>query len=611
MNNLTNKIEANDTCIKELLKDQKFYIDYFQREYRWKEKHIKLLIEDLSTTFLKSYEKKHERKEVDNYQTYFLGPVVFNIDSGKRSIIDGQQRITSLTLLLIYLNHLQNGKDNEVQLQNYIFSEKFGEKSFNMTDETREPCLKALFEKGEYILQDNDDETILNMIDRYEDITESFPEELTNVALPYFIDWLTDKVIIVEIIAYSDESAYAIFETMNDRGLNLTPTEMLKGYVLSQISDLKKRNEINEIWKENIQELHKFGETSDQSFFHAWFRAKYAETIRPGQAGAENKDFELISSKFHNWFKENHRKIFNIKSSEDFYDFFKNQFPFYIKWQIIIWNSNEIFNHEIPYLKYIDTWGIAESLQAPLLLSSIKIDDNDKIIKEKINNVARFIETFTTRRAINYKKFGQTSIKYTMFNLIKEIRNNTKENLGDKLINQINSMEYKWNGIENFGLHGQNKKFVKHLLSRITSYLDMQIGKSSNYTDYYKPKGKQFEIEHIWSNKFNEYKDEFEQENDFLLWRNHIGGLILLPNGSNQSYGSDKYVDKIEHYLKENILAQSLHPKYYEKNPNFMKNENIIKLNFKSHKYFKKEDMIERQNLIKNICEEIWAIEKF
>ena len=84
---LKNKIEATDTSINKLLKDQKFTIDYFQREYRWQEKHIKLLIEDLTSTFLKSYKPDDKRPEVANYQNYYLGPVVFstNTENGKKS----------------------------------------------------------------------------------------------------------------------------------------------------------------------------------------------------------------------------------------------------------------------------------------------------------------------------------------------------------------------------------------------------------------------------------------------------------------------------------------------------------------------------------------------
>lgn len=606
--NLKNKIEATDTSINSLLKDQKFYIDYFQREYRWKEKHIKLLIEDLTTTFLKSYSKTDERSAIANYQNYYLGPVVFsvNTDDGKKSIIDGQQRITSITLLLIHLNHLQNKSEDKVAISKLIFSEKYGEKSFNMTDKLRESCLKSLFKDGEYKLKETDNETIENMLERYNDVVQAFPEELTEEALPYFIDWFIENVVIVEITAYSDENAYTIFETMNDRGLNLTPSEMLKGYVLSKITDSSKRIEINNIWKEEIKKLHSYDDSADQSFFQAWFRGKYAVSIRPGKAGSENQDFEIIGSQFHSWFKDNH-KNFGLKTSDNFYDFFKNDFPFFVKWYLRSWDAQIEYNKSMPHVHYIDYWGIAESLQDPLLLAAINIKDNEKTIYEKLDLTARYIETFTVKRAVNYKKFGQTSIKYTMFNVIKRIRNNEITILRTNLINEIDGIEQKWDGVLDFGLHGQNRKFVKHLLSRISGYIDGVIGKPTGYVDYQYPQGKQFEIEHIWGNKFSEHRDEFEQEKDFQQWRNSIGGLILLPNGTNQSFSSDKYEDKLEHYIKENTYAQTLHNSFYKKNPNFLNSSLIKDLSFNAHPEFKKQDIQERSKLVKRICEQIWS----
>lgn len=68
-----------------------------------------------------------------------------------------------------------------------------------------------------------------NLVQRYHDLEVYFPEELRDAALPYFIDWLLENVHLVEITAYSDDDAYTIFETMNDRGLSLSPTDMLKG----------------------------------------------------------------------------------------------------------------------------------------------------------------------------------------------------------------------------------------------------------------------------------------------------------------------------------------------------------------------------------------------
>ena len=74
---------------------------------------------------------------------------------------------------------------------------------------------KALFENGEYTVREDDDETIKNMVARYDDIDECFPEELTQDALPFFIDWFKENVVIVEITAYSDDNAYLIFERIS------------------------------------------------------------------------------------------------------------------------------------------------------------------------------------------------------------------------------------------------------------------------------------------------------------------------------------------------------------------------------------------------------------
>jgi len=277
---------------------------------------------------------------------------------------------------------------------------------------------------------------------------------------------------------------------------------------------------------------------------------------------------------------------------------------------MIMQYPNNKYN-EIPHLNYIYYWGIAESLQEPLLLSSINVDDTEKIIKTKLDYVSRFIETYTVRRSINYKKFGQTAIRYTMFNIIKQIRNNEIKVLSSNLKQQIAEITEKWDGILKFGLHGMNRKFVKHLLARISSYVDNISegldGDKTSYATYHHPKGRQYEIEHIWANKFLEHKDEFDQENIFQTWRNMIGALLLLPQGTNQSFNSDKYEDKLEHYIKENSYAKSLHPLFYEKNPNFVKSDSVKTIGFKPHTSFKKEDIVERQKLVKNICEHLWS----
>jgi hypothetical protein len=195
--------------------------------------------------------------------------------------------------------------------------------------------------------------------------------------------------------------------------------------------------------------------------------------------------------------------------------------------------------------------------------------------------------------------------------MIRQIRNNELPNLSDNLINSINNITEKWDGIMDFRLHGMNKGFIRHLLSRASSFIDNLVGKDTTYKNYHHPNGKQFEIEHIWAGKFEEHKDEFTKENDFMEWRNSIGDLLLLSNGTNQSFSSDIYEDKLEHYIKENTYAQTLHQMFYIKNPNFTKSPLVQKLQFKPHPHFKKNDITERKLLFKRICEELWNTEYF
>lgn len=608
---MINKIDADDRTISQLLKDQKFTIDYFQREYKWKDKNIRALIEDLTTTFFKSYDPSHKRSDVQNYQNYYLGPVVLiqNTD-GVKSIIDGQQRITSLSLLLIYLNNLQKDfKNGKVNVTDLIFSEKFGVKSFNLSDDNREELLTSLFETGQYEIQETDDDTVSNMYERYLDISDSFPDELSTEALPYFIDWLKENVILIEITAYSEENAYLIFETMNDRGLNLTQSEMLKGFILSKIKVATQRAEITDLWKKEMQKLNKLGNDTELSFFQAWFRGKYAVSIRPGKAGSENQDFENIGSIFHKWFKENHEKLFKLKSSDDFYNFCKIHLPFYIKWYINIKTSQHKYNPKLPQLAYIGKWGIADSLQEPMLLSPLNHFDTEDIANKKLTFVAHYIENFTVRRAVNYRKFGQTAIKYTMFTTIKAIRNNDINILGENLAKAINEIPEKFSAIQNFGLHGMNKNFVKHLLCRMTSYVDQAVGKDVSYAAYQNPVGKQFQIEHLWADKFERHTDEFEQKGDFAKYRNLIGAMILLPAGTNQSFSSDIYEDKLTYYLRENTYAQTLHKDFYQRNPNFHNADKVKNVGFKNYPQLHKQDIIERNKIVQNLCEKIWSPE--
>lgn len=168
-------------------------------------------------------------------------------------------------------------------------------------------------------------------------------------------------------------------------------------------------------------------------------------------------------------------------------------------------------------------------------------------------------------------------------------------------------MQESFNGMADFRLHGQNYRFVKFLLSRITAWVEQKAGINTNFVSYFQPEsGKPFEVEHIWADKFLDHTDEFKQEHEFKQYRNKIGDLVLLPRGINQSYGDLPYEKKHTHYIKENLLVKSLCPLAYEKNPNFINPTNELNLPFRAHTEFKKKDIDERQKLYQAICEQIW-----
>ena len=102
------KVQAQTKSVKELLTGVKYDIDFYQRGYEWKRWNVEELLNDFEAEFIANYAQEHEPWQVANYRHYFLGTIITIPESGKRYIVDGQQRLTTLTLMLIYFHHLRN-----------------------------------------------------------------------------------------------------------------------------------------------------------------------------------------------------------------------------------------------------------------------------------------------------------------------------------------------------------------------------------------------------------------------------------------------------------------------------------------------------------------------
>jgi uncharacterized protein with ParB-like and HNH nuclease domain len=587
--------------IRELLKGVKYSIDYYQREYKWQDKQIRELIDDLTGKFLEEYNPIHLREKVAEYPHYFLGSIIISKKESKNYIVDGQQRLTSLTLLLVLLRSLQKERTDQVYLDDLIYSEKFGKKSFNLDVDERIECMDTLFEGGTLDLNDRP-ESVQNLILRYHDIDANLPDELRKDALPYFIDWLLENVHLVEITAYSDEDAYTIFETMNDRGLSLSPTDMLKGYILANI-DQDKRIVANNLWRDRIREFNEIGKDVAADFFKAWLRSQYATKIRERKKNAKPEDFDRIGTEFHRWLRDASETI-GLNNSHDFLSFIQKDFQFYSNQYMLIVEATQKLVPGLESIFYNAQYGF--TLQHMLLLSPLKPGDDEKEIIQKLNLVARYLDILLTWRLWNFRLIAYSTMQYAMFLVMRDIRGLNSYELAQVLFTYLTEEGENFSSNDRLRVHQQNRYMIHRILARLTDYVETQSGQSSHYIEYVQGGKNRYEVEHIWADHPEKFKDEFDHPSDFTEYRNYIGGLLLLPKKFNASYGDLPYQKKLPHYLTQNLLAKSLHPQCYTLNPGFLSFIQKSDLPFKPYEDYKKADLEERSELYRMIAYKIW-----
>ena len=605
-----NKIDAYAKSVSDLLSGKRYAIDYYQREYKWETKQIIELLEDLEAKFLDNYEEGHAPFQVQHYRHYFLGPIIISNHDDQKFIIDGQQRLTSLTLLLIFLHNLQKNlkPDERVNLEPLIYADYFGQKAFNLAVDERKECFRALLD-DQLFEPNGHSESIHNIVARYDDIKSKFPASLRGDALIHFIYWLLNNVDLIEITTYSDDEAYTIFETMNDRGLNLSPTDMLKGYLLASIMDTNERSRANDLWKSRLQELARLGKEEDADFFKAWLRAKYAQSIRERKKDAEKKDFDIIGTTYHKWVHDESKRI-DLKNSADFSDFVLYEFRTFSEHYIRIRQAARQLTPGLEYVFYNAHNNF--TLQYPLILAPLNQSDHHDIVHRKIRLVAGYLDIFIARRAVNFRTLDYSSIVYTMFNLMKDIRGLSVPVLVDVLKAKVETMEETFKGMQYFHLNLWSKRYIQHILARITAHVEEQSSKVPNFTTYIaRDIKKPFEIEHIWADHYERHTDEFKNEEEFSQYRNRIGNLLLLPADINRSINDSPYEKKLDVYRQQNILAQSFDEQCYHNNPSFLAYISRSNLPFKAHPHFKKADVDARQELYRLICEEIWSPTRF
>src|SRR6202040_1326231 len=129
-----------------------------------------------------------------------------------------------------------------------------------------------------------------------------------------------------------------------------------------------------------------------------------------------------------------------------------------------------------------------------------------------------------------------------MFIIMRDIRDKTADELATMLRERLDGEAETFVSNESFRLHGMNGRQIHRMLARMTDHIETRSGQASRYAEYIQRRGKNgYEVEHIWANHPERHEDEFAHPNDFAEYRNHVGGLLLLPKNFNASYGDKPY----------------------------------------------------------------------
>lgn len=262
--NTMSKLNVDQKTIKDLFQDKKadFLIPDYQRPYAWGEAECQTLWDDIFSFAIPD----DGRTEFDSNSEYFLGPIVtFKNDDAKMEVIDGQQRLTTLMLLLrafyAKFGHMQD-KASVATRQNI-------EKCIWKTDEFGEPDMSALKIDSE-VATDKDKDEFLDILrtgtikagqkSRYAANFKFFQNCIDDFLAKYptYFAYLPTRImnncILLPIEAESQDTALRIFSTLNDRGMPLSDSDIFKAQFYKYYTKLGQKDSFIKQWKD-LEEL--------------------------------------------------------------------------------------------------------------------------------------------------------------------------------------------------------------------------------------------------------------------------------------------------------------------------------------------------------------------
>ena len=369
-----------------------YYIDFYQRDYRWTDEPVLRLLDDIFFKFKEQYARSSDldpAKETitAHYPWYYLNTYVTNVIDGRVYVVDGQQRLTTLSLILIKLRHL--AKANGSRLAGWIDTKIAGQSGFEqefwMNHVGHKTTQQALFDSADAKTIDTGTGiTAQNMVKNYVTISAFLDKELKDKrCFETFVFYFLHRLVLINL-AVEQTDVSMVFEVINDRGVRLRPYEILKGKLLGQINKIElEKDDYNGLWEDRAAAINAFKEDELDSFFRFYLKAKFSATRNDGQRF--DGDYHRAMFK-----PEMDAPLGLIHSPNKVKAFLKGNFTYYTDLYIKL---RQAYAADQNAFRYVYCNALLD-LDAPFLLVLSACVPNDSDEDEKIRTIAREIDRY-------------------------------------------------------------------------------------------------------------------------------------------------------------------------------------------------------------------------
>lgn len=595
-----------------------YYIDFYQRQYKWTYGPVVRLLDDITFKFNLEFSVYKDKdisldKLVEKYSWYYLNTYVTNTVEGKLFIVDGQQRLTTLTIILIKLYHLAN--EHRSELVNWISSRIVGHSGFQkdywLNHEQHKKAIDGLF-KGEDLDQIDVSSglTAVNLVGNYKIVSNYLNQELNDKhKFESFVFYFLRRLVLINLNVEQTDVPM-IFEVINDRGVRLKPYEILKGKLLGQIDkDELDQLKLNDLWDKQVDLINDYSEDEIDEFFIYFLRAKFANTVGDSKKFDQSYHRTMFTSELNQQLDLQH----NPKSVKQF---LQREFTYFTNLYLKI-----LTYYESPHEDFIHVYynGLTEmDSQFMLILSACIL--NDPLEKEKIKlisyQVDRLFSLLQLQRSYDSNDFNETIYKISNGirdkDNIDEIEKVFNEYLLELLSNARSvktDLPVTYTFFKDTG-HDLNKRFKRYFFARVEHFIanGTKMNMKHSIADLVQKTGtvSGFHIEHILSvnkenlQQFGNDKERFERE------RNRLGGLLMLKGRDNVSSNNELYSKKLNTYANTLYWNETLRQDSYKSKKDFSNMMSTHKLNFRPIDTFSPVELEERHNLLYEMIKIIW-----